>query len=269
MKAYIAILTLAIILVSCGKTDSDSKAAPIEQQETTASQSAVTSASETEAPAEEKTVTETETETKPAPVTTTTPPEIKAPETYDDMLATVDLDSSFETENGAVTFAERLNAGFANVTGNGRAFCLIPESSGAGQLFFASYYTVNGGGSWQKGDPVSMFRGRLQGFAVEDGRAVVVDFPTASGEPLPMAYILSLVERDEGFSVSCTPDEEYFRTFKDFNDGKRCDVSVRYDGSLNLMIEIKDSESKELQYSGLTALDPDTLEPDLVGDAAE
>lgn len=264
LKRYTAALAAALMLCSCGSAGS-SKADPVNTVTSAPVSDTVTEAA---AEPETETVTEAVSSEETETVTETELPEPEDPETYEELLATVDRSYEFETPNGEVTFGERLDAGFGNVTGDGRAFCVIPNGGGAGNVYFDCYYTVNGGGSWSESARIQMFTGKMQAFAVEDGRVVVINAAFALSDELPIAYILSLEEGEEGFSISCDEDKDYFKAFTGFNNGNRCDVSVRYDGGLNLMIAMKDSESGEAVYEALTALFPDTLEPDL-GDPAD
>ncbi|MBR1383234.1 MAG: hypothetical protein IJ555_05405 [Ruminococcus sp.] len=265
-KLIIALLASALMLASCGDSETadpiskiSSEASPAQTLETIASDTETeTSPTETEQTSETSDITTEETaDTEPEPP--------KDPVTYEELVASVDPDSVIETANGEFTFGELLASGFGNVAGDGRAYCLVKDSAGAGSLFCYSFYTVNGGGTWEQSEPISLFNGSLSAFAVEDGRAVIIDSAFALNSQLPIAYILELKEGEDGPYVSIETDENYFSAFSgaDAIESERCDVTVSYEGDLNLMITMKDSISGETVYEALTALDPDTLEPSL------
>lgn len=271
-KIMIALLASALMLASCEGSEAADPISIISSDTGTA-QSADTTLSDTEtSPTETEnteetsagTATETVTETA---VTEPEPP--KEPVTYEELVASVDPDSVIGTANGEFTFGELFASGYGNVAGDGRAYCIAEESAGAGSLFFNSFYTVNGGGSWEQGELITILNGSLSAFAVEDGRVVIIDSAFVTDTQLPMAYILELKEGEDGLYVSCEPDKNYFQTFSGAHEieSERCDVAVSYEGGLNLMLKITDSGSGETVYEALTALDPDTLEPDLADSA--
>ncbi|MBR6045327.1 MAG: hypothetical protein IKP47_06810 [Ruminococcus sp.] len=262
-KYLILLAAAALALSACG--ESTSSAAPIEAGTGTQSvaqtlEAPGTQASETETGLTTEPVSETAAE----PETTTTPPmQPAAPVTYEDLKGTVDLNSEFQTQEGTVTFGECLEAGRGNVIGDGIAYCLVPMGTAAGHIYFANYYTVNGGGSWVQSGQAEFDNGRLQTFAAEDGRVVVSDDTVNAENKFPVVYILCIEESSEGYEFRQTVKQDYYKAFDGICEGRLCSAALTYGGDYKLGLVLTDKESGETVFEGQTVLDRDTLEPAL------
>ena len=175
---------------------------------------------------------------------------------YQKLLNSVDKSAAFMQASGdEITFGDLLDQGFANVTGDGQAYCLVKGGGSAGSVFFKVYFTQNGGGSWEDGGNVTIFSGKLQTFRLEDGRILMFDKVTAALPSNPYAYILTFNEK----SVTLETDERYFDGLA-LNDGTKLahdsnvEVKGEYLGGYVLHLTVTGEDGKVLLNSN-AALD--------------
>ncbi len=180
---------------------------------------------------------------------------------YEKMKATISDSYVFESYAEKVAFSQLMNEGLANVTGSGSAYAIVFSSGGAGKLFYDTYYTTDGGSTWEQGEPLTIYNGTISRFATEDGRIVMIDHASAMFEDAP---IVEIIGSNEDHKLTVEEKKDWFDKL-DFDKDQPYNAYAKYLGGYKLELTIKQqsdaSESEtELFHDDIT-LDSETLMP--------
>lgn len=245
IKILLTALLAALVLASCGETGNSSNDAPAVPKNSAASTESTDEVS-TDSYSEDSSLTNTLQEPQDPPESEQD--DSSEPDGYELLLASVDKDYSFMQASGdKITFSELLEQGYANVTADGQAYCLVKSGGGAGSVFFKVYYTENGGGSWEDGGMVSIFNGSLQLFPLEDGRIIAFDKVIAAETSNPYVYLF----RHENKGVVMETDERYFDGLvlddgTKLAPGSHVDVQGKYLGNYKIHLTVTGEDGKVL-----------------------
>ena len=131
---------------------------------------------------------------------------------YEKLIASIAAESKIQSAEGdEVSFTELRADGLANVIGEGKAYALVFASGGAGNLMYDVYHTTDGGATWEKGDPVSIFNGKMSRIALEDGRLLLLDSLFAADNQRTEVYAVSCSEE---FNITVSPIEGWTDALK-------------------------------------------------------
>lgn len=271
MLAIIAVLTAA--LSACGSIDEPLTTVRNESESSSVSEeeSPDDSQAETEAPVE----TAAPEESQPEEVTTSEPeeevdvPDILTPtiSKHEWLLQTIKFESYFEDE---YRFHELVRLGLANAYDEGKAYAVVPQSGGAGHMYYKVYFTDDGGESWTEGEVYDEINGENRHFALEDGGIMLFSLNSPRSETYPVVIYLCFdgsgiksVELKEFLAQTVLSDGRLLSE----TSGLDYEITYRYDHVFKITITDGDSgevlrdDDFDFQYAVDYALESQQIEP--------
>lgn len=278
MKKIMTLMIMAALmtaaLTSCGQV-AEPETGSVGFSETAAAEDETTppeeSIAETEPPVETSAPEEESQpeETTTSAAVTTEPPSTEPTISYHEwLLQSISFDSYF----GDQEFHDlAYNMGLANAYDEGKAYAIVPESGGAGHVYYNVYYTDDYGSSWAEGEFYDELNGENKHFALEDGGIMLFSLHSARAETYPIVSYLYF----DGMGIRAVELKEYLSQTV-LSDGRllseadniEYEITYRYDYVFN--ITITDSESGEmlcgeqdfdLQWAAAYALENEFTEP--------
>ncbi|NLT08131.1 MAG: hypothetical protein GXY08_01320 [Ruminococcus sp.] len=258
-KAFIIsiIAGLSMLSVGCGTVESSSSSSRNEK----ASVAEETSEATTAAGEETTTVAETTVEPTTAdlqvsdtdPAETTAANDTAAP-SYDDSYG-----YKFTLPEGSFSFPELFYHGFANITPEDKAYCLIQKDGAAGHSYYELYVRSDDGETWNDCGVYDEASGEKYRFSLEDGRILVFSYHTAYCEAYPTTFVYEL----NGDKLVRTDCKDIFADIK-LDDGSSLkndgnyDFKAEYNAGYSFSFTITDKDTGA-SYSAVNELDPETF----------
>lgn len=276
MKKLITMWILAAVMTaaftSCGKIEEPGAANidPAEDSRTAETEAPEESEPDTDEPEESSAPEESQPEE-----TTTTKQEIEIPDRteptiseHDWFIQMIDKDYVFDDE---YSFGELYEKGLANAYGESKAYAAVPQSGGAGHMYYNVYSTEDGGKSWSEAGVYDEINGNNKHFALEDGGIMLFSLNSPREETYPVVIYLYF----DGEGIKSAELKEYLAQTV-LGDGRLLseadnidyEVTYRYEYVFDIIIIDNDSgevlcdKEFDLQYAKAYALESDQYEPE-------
>ncbi|MBR6871889.1 MAG: exo-alpha-sialidase [Ruminococcus sp.] len=274
LKYTVAAAIAALMLASCGSTGSSgNSAAPISPADTSSAAAAESAPGESTPDVSDAPADSTDEPMQPDNTVSEAVPADDSSEAEEvPMIDGIEDTHIFDSFAEQVTFSQLKAAGMANTLGDGKAYALPYSGGGAGNVFYDLYYTTDAGKTWEKGEPVSMFNGKMSRIALDDGRLLILNSLFATEDLRTEVYAVSC---SEDFKITVDTLEYWFNGIRfnsmvdvepDHNDYSKPNIfKITSNGGTNVTVELyllEDSGEETGPLAKATFdLDPDSLMP--------
>lgn len=254
---YAVIISAVCVFSSCGTLDNDSDSVAsfdfdtFSATETTAAQSSeiVESANDTDT-----NISAPSDESEPISNIDSVSEQTAEPITPDSSIA----EYTFEGAEGITySYNDLYDIGLSNTNANGN-YALVPDSGGAGHMYYQSYHTLNG--EWVKGDMVDLPGGNSTFFALDDGRILMFSTGGAASNDFPL---VELIQCNAG-NIITSELPDYFNTLElydgtSLSEHPGTEFICTYDSGYAFTFTFTDKENGTILFNEQRILDPETL----------